>query len=192
MFVSSNPMNNMLPLQSCNKMSIIWKIFTHLLILEWKESRGEHFMLTFTVYLSTVPLTKVRKHTCEHENLESLKRGETGVWFIAHLGWFDQWQSASTKSLPQTELNKQTESIYTVPDNPLIHITCFLINTHTHMHTGVNMYAATPYISGNTRRQACTRGIHTSTHKHLHACTRTSRISDFCLLSSLTSSTGHG
>lgn len=57
------------------------------------------------------------------------------VQFIAHLGWLDQWQRAFFKSLPQTDLNKQTQSIYTATDNPLIHITCFLINTHTHTDT---------------------------------------------------------
>ena len=75
------------------------------------------------------------KHTHAHMQTGLTKPWRDRVRFIAHLGWLDQWQPASCKSLPQTELNKQTGSVYTDPGNLLIHITCFLTNTHMHTHT---------------------------------------------------------
>ena len=75
------------------------------------------------------------KHTHAHMQTGLTKPWRDRVRFIAHLGWLDQWQPASCKSLPQTELNKQTGSVYTDPGNLLIHITCFLTNTHMHTHS---------------------------------------------------------
>lgn len=79
------------------------------------------FLLFFVPYKG--PQDHIHKHTCMQTGVTKPWRGR--VRFIAHLGWVDQWQSAWSKSLPQTELNKLTGSVYTGPDNPLIHITFF-------------------------------------------------------------------
>lgn len=61
-----------------------------------------------------------RAHTHTRSALTKPWRGRAR--FIAHLGCFDQWQSAALcKSLPQTELNKQTRRVCTGSDNLLIY-----------------------------------------------------------------------
>ncbi len=139
-----------------------------------------------------------------HPQTHTHTRMQTGVtkpWrdrvrFIAHLGWFDQWQSASCKSLPQTELNKQAGSVYTDPDNLLIHITCFLTNTLTHIHTHTHTH--TDALSSEYVRRYC---VHIQEHKQtaMHE-SRKHTSAYICMhththihtLSFLTSSTGHG
>lgn len=164
-----------------------------------------HFMLTFTL---SPPLCPSQRSTQPHTQAHTythicMQTGVTKPWrdrvrFIAHLGWFDQWQSASSKSLPQTELNKQTGSVYTGPDNPLIRITSFY-STHTHSHVRKSEYGRQCRVRIQQHRQTSVHEsrkrtlLHTNiTHAKYKIRTRRNYFSDFCPLSAPTSSTGHG